>query len=99
MVSPWRHDWYSYGFGLFTAITYGVWARKRYRVTVLHRYEGGTVVWSVPTPVHPVPPRDTPGSSAPSASSAPPSQFEWNHETMRKRATSVPIPKRVPRTA
>jgi hypothetical protein len=42
---PWRHDWYTYGFGLLTAVAYGVWARKRYRVTVLHRYDGGAVIW------------------------------------------------------
>jgi zinc-ribbon domain len=45
LVEPWRHDWYSYGFGLFSAAVIGVWVRSRYRVTVLHRTERGAVLW------------------------------------------------------
>jgi hypothetical protein len=45
LTAPWWHDWYSYGFGLLVAISFGVWARMRYRVTVLHRSQGGVVVW------------------------------------------------------
>jgi hypothetical protein len=38
-------DWYGYGYALLIAVVTGVWAKRRYRVTILHRENKGAVYW------------------------------------------------------
>jgi hypothetical protein len=45
VLYPFGIDWYQYGSSLVVAVAVGVWAKRRYRVSVLHRHERGVVLW------------------------------------------------------
>jgi hypothetical protein len=45
IFTPLGVDWFLYGLALFMAVLLGLWAKRRYRVTVLSRAERSVVMW------------------------------------------------------